>query len=283
MLDLQSVRLFVLAVEHGNLTRAAEAAGTVQPVVSQRIKALEARLGRRLLDRTPRAVRLTDAGASFLDHARTLLAAHEAALMDEAVDGPSIGLGLSDHVLGTALPDVLRALRLALPARARIGVRLGQSQEMRELYNQGTIDLAVIRAGSGTGDGETLGHDGLDWYGDAPTASRSEALPLVLLPAPCGVRAAAVTALEAAQLPWREAFTGGSCLALLAAVEAGAGVAPLGRLTARGLRPLPASAALPKLAGSRIAMLARTPDRCHASAARALAASIRGLLQGSAT
>jgi DNA-binding transcriptional LysR family regulator len=34
VLDLESVRLFVLAAEFGNLTRAAEAAGTVQPVVS---------------------------------------------------------------------------------------------------------------------------------------------------------------------------------------------------------------------------------------------------------
>ena len=42
MLDLESVRLFVLALEFGNLTRAAEAAGTVQPAVSARLKALEA-------------------------------------------------------------------------------------------------------------------------------------------------------------------------------------------------------------------------------------------------
>jgi len=42
MLDLESVRLFVLVVDFGNLTRAAQAAGTVQPVVSQRLRALEA-------------------------------------------------------------------------------------------------------------------------------------------------------------------------------------------------------------------------------------------------
>ncbi|MBP0574619.1 LysR family transcriptional regulator, partial [Mycobacterium tuberculosis] len=66
MLDLESVRLFVLAAEYGNLTRAAEAAGTVQPVVSQRLKALEARLDRKLIDRTPRYVRLTADGAVFL-------------------------------------------------------------------------------------------------------------------------------------------------------------------------------------------------------------------------
>ena len=77
MLDLASVRLFILAVEFGNLTRAAEAAGTVQPVVSARIKGLEAALGRRLLERTPRFVRPTKEGMAFLPKARALMAAHE--------------------------------------------------------------------------------------------------------------------------------------------------------------------------------------------------------------
>ena len=45
MLDLASIRLFILAVEFGNLTRAAEAAGTVQPVVSARVKDWKRHLG----------------------------------------------------------------------------------------------------------------------------------------------------------------------------------------------------------------------------------------------
>lgn len=279
MLDLQSVRLFVLAAEYGSLTRAAEAAGTVQPVVSARLKALEARLGRKLLDRSPRVVKLTEAGTSFLQHARALLEAHDAALMNDAADSPSISLGISDHVLGTSLPALLRSLRLGLSARTRLTVRLGTSYEIRELYYRGDADLAVIRRDRGAGDGEVLGEDDLDWFGDVPEGVRAEALPLVLLPPPCGVRAAAIAALEAAGVSWREAFTGGSCLALAAAVEAGAGVAPLGRLTARELRPCSERDALPKLGSSHIVMLARTPDAHHSSAARALAASVRGLLR----
>jgi DNA-binding transcriptional LysR family regulator len=279
MLDLQSVRLFVLAAEYGNLTRAAEAAGTVQPVVSARIKALEIRMGRRLLDRSPRIVKLTDAGASFLQHAKAMLSAHDAALMDDAADSPSVSLGISDHVLGTSLPAVLRSLRLVLPARTRLTVRLGMSHEMRDLYHRGEVDLAVIRRDGATGDGEILGEDDLDWYGELPDGLRGDALPLVLLKPPCGVRMGAIAALEAAHLPWREAFTAGSCLALAAAVEAGAGLAPLGRLTARELRPYSHGNELPGIGGSRIVLLARTPDAHHSSAARALAASVRKLLR----
>ncbi|WP_158807783.1 LysR family transcriptional regulator [Beijerinckia sp. L45] len=279
MLDLESVRLFVLAVEYGNLTRAAEAAATVQPVVSQRIKTLEARLGRKLLDRSPRHVRLTDAGASFLVHAKTLLAAHDAALMDGGGEMPSVTLGISDHVLGSSMHEVLRSLRLGLPARTRISVRLGMSHEMRDLYDRKEVDIAVIRRDGGAGDGEVLGEDGLDWYGQTPEPSRGEALPLVLLAPPCGVRATAIAALEKSGLLWREAFTGGSCLTLAAAVHAGAGVAPLGRLTALGLVALPNRKTLPDLPKSRIVMLARTSEAHHSSAARALAAGIRKLLR----
>src|SRR4051812_41901074 len=80
MLDLNAVKLFVLTADFGGLTRAAEVAGTVQPVLSQKIKALEAALGRKLLERNPRFVRVTEDGAAFLERARALLAAHDAAV-----------------------------------------------------------------------------------------------------------------------------------------------------------------------------------------------------------
>ena len=67
-------------------------------------------------------------------------------------------------------------------------------------------------------------------------------------------------------------------MALAAAVRAGSGIAPLGRLTAIGL-PAPLDRdLLPALPISRIVMLARTPDPHHAVAANALAASVRRML-----
>src|SRR5437763_325524 len=103
MLDLDSVRLFVLAVEFGNLTRAAEAAGTVQPVVSQRLKGLEATLGRKLLERTPRFVRPTEDGRMFLTRARSLLAAHDDAVHFSGAPAIRFSFGASDHALGIGL------------------------------------------------------------------------------------------------------------------------------------------------------------------------------------
>ena len=276
MLDLESVRQFLLAVEYANLTRAAEAAGTVQPVISQRIKALEGTLGYRLLDRSPRFVRLTEAGAAFADKARVLLAAHDAALAPMAAETLPLKLGISDHTLGTKLDDVLRQVRAALPARAAIAVTLAQSTDVRRQFEAAETDLAIVRREAADGDGEVLGQDPLEWYASEGGPCCGGETPLVLLPAPCGVRAIALATLERQRIAWREAFVGGSCLALVAAVRAGLGVAPLGRIVGRDLR---VAEGLPPLPPSNIVLLSRTPNQTTARAASALAASVRDLLR----
>ncbi|ARF56911.1 transcriptional regulator CynR [Streptomyces gilvosporeus] len=84
-LELRHVRYLLAVAEHGNFTRAAEALHISQPTLSQQIKQLERALGVKLLDRTGRAVRLTDAGEVYTHHARRALrdlAAAERAVHD---------------------------------------------------------------------------------------------------------------------------------------------------------------------------------------------------------
>jgi DNA-binding transcriptional LysR family regulator len=278
MLDLQSVRSFVLAAQYGNMTRAAEAMGTVQPVVSQRIKALEIALAVKLFDRTSRFVRLTSGGASFLARAQHLLAAHDAAVAP--LDGPAahVFIAMSDHTLGASFHLLLAQLRAALPSGSSVSLRLGLSSEMRKLFDEGEVDLAIIRRDNGEGDGEVLGEDPVQWWAASDYSVTGHPLPLVVLPEPCGVRMAAIKALERAALPWREAFVGGSCLALAAAVRAGLGVAPLGRIVGGQLSGCVALRELPEIRPSQIVLLARTPSPILASAARALSAGVRGVM-----
>ena len=86
-LDLDAVQTFALTASLMNFTRVAEATGTTQSAVSLKLKRLETFLGKRLFERTPRSVRLTDDGTAFLAHAKALLAANERALAAEA--GPA--------------------------------------------------------------------------------------------------------------------------------------------------------------------------------------------------
>jgi DNA-binding transcriptional LysR family regulator len=279
MLDLQCVRAFVLVTEYGNMTRAAEAAGTAQPVVSQRIKTLEAVLGHRLLDRTSRLVRLTESGRDFLPKARHLLAAHDAALAPVASDATHVALAMSDHTFGASFDLVLGQVRAVLPSRTSLALWLGQSGEVRGRFDRGEVDLAIIRREGASGDGEVLGEDPVHWWAVEGFAPGKEELPLVLLPEPCGVRASATRALDDAGLRWREAFVGGSCLALTSAVQAGLGVAPLGRIVGGQLVGCTVLRDLPEPRPSLIVLLARTHSPVLASAARALAASVRQALR----
>ena len=61
-LDIEAVQAFVLTADFKSFTRAAEAMDTTQSAVSLKIKRLEDGLGRRLLERTPRLVRLSADG-----------------------------------------------------------------------------------------------------------------------------------------------------------------------------------------------------------------------------
>ncbi|MFF1339906.1 transcriptional regulator CynR [Streptomyces sp. NPDC058290] len=86
-LELRHLRYLLAVAEHGSFTRAAEELHLSQPTLSQQIKQLERTVGVRLLDRTGRAVRLTDAGAAFVPYARRALqdlAAAERAVLDVA-------------------------------------------------------------------------------------------------------------------------------------------------------------------------------------------------------
>ena len=74
-----ALRAFVMAVESGSLTRAADVLQVATSAVSRRIKDLEAHLGTQLLQRTTRQMRLTAAGERFHRRAVELLQALEEA------------------------------------------------------------------------------------------------------------------------------------------------------------------------------------------------------------
>src|SRR5581483_9500874 len=71
--------VFVKAVDAGSMRAAALALGVPKSTVARRIAGLEDRLGVRLLERTTRQLRVTDAGKRYHDEARVALAALERA------------------------------------------------------------------------------------------------------------------------------------------------------------------------------------------------------------
>src|SRR5579859_7363058 len=74
-----ALRAFVRAVDLGSFSKAAEEENVKTSTVSRYVSGLEADLGAALLNRSTRRLHLTEAGATFYEHAARILADVEAA------------------------------------------------------------------------------------------------------------------------------------------------------------------------------------------------------------
>lgn len=69
----QAMSVFVAVADAGSLTGAAQTLGLSPPAVTRSLAALESQVGLRLFHRTTRALRLTEAGAGYLEDCRRIL------------------------------------------------------------------------------------------------------------------------------------------------------------------------------------------------------------------
>ncbi len=140
---LESMSLFVAAVEAGSLSAAARKLAVPLATLSRRVAELEGRLGARLLHRTSRKLGLTDAGAAYLAACRRILADVAEA---ERTAGGEYSAPRGDLVITAPLafgriyvvPVVAEFLRL----HAAIDVRLALSDRVASLLEEG-VDAAV--------------------------------------------------------------------------------------------------------------------------------------------
>ena len=243
-LDIDTVQAFLLVAELQGFTRAAEALGTTQAAISLKLQRLEAVVGKRLVERSPRAVGLTADGAAFLPHARALIEAHDRALSGQVPARQQLSLGISDHASGPELVPLLQRLKAVSPQLA-LSVTTGFSRELLDAYDAGKLDAVMVRQEGSRRGGEKLTEDEFGWFAAKRLAwRRGETLPLATLAPPCGVRALAIRALDKAGIEWSERFVGGGVTAVAAAALAGLAVAPLARRIAPpGLVDIPGAKA----------------------------------------
>jgi DNA-binding transcriptional LysR family regulator len=277
-LDIDTVQAFLLVAELQSFTRTAEALGTTQASVSLKLQRLEAVVGRRLVERSPRSVGLTADGAAFLHHARALMEVHDRALSGETPAPQILSLGISDHAGGPELVPLLERLH-AMSSQLALNVTIGFSREIVDAYDGGELDAIVVRQEGSRRGGEKLTVDEFGWFAAKRFAwRRGEPLRLATLAPPCGVRAIAVRALDKAGIAWNETFVGGGVTAVAAAALAGLAVAPLARRIApTGLVDIGPSEKLPDLGSSKVMLHSRVSDPVKQAALRTLAATFRSV------
>ncbi|TNC10782.1 LysR family transcriptional regulator [Methylobacterium terricola] len=274
-LDVDAVRAFVLVAEHRSFTRAAEALGTTQGAVSVKLKRLEDRIGQRLIERTPRQVRLSAQGETFLAPARDFLAAHERAVAGLTATRRRFRLGIASHVMGPEVPTLLARLRTVDPALT-VEVLLDNAWTLMEALDGGTLDAVIIRSDDDRREGEILGPEHVGWFAAPDFVHRAgEPLPLATLSPFCAMRDQATRLLDRAGIAWTEAFVGGTT-ANGAAISAGLAVAAFPcRLAPEKAVEVGGRLGLPPLPSHDIVLHASLSDARTKATLRTIAAAFR--------
>jgi len=146
MMNWDDLRIFLAVARTGGLLSAARRLGIDHTTVARRLSALEAAVGARLVDRSPRGARLTDAGLKLLQHAERIEAEALAA---------GAGLGAADHqpagAVRLATPEAFGAWLVAPQAKAlherHPGIQLELVPEARAVnLSKREADIAVTLA-----------------------------------------------------------------------------------------------------------------------------------------
>ncbi|MEF7614846.1 LysR family transcriptional regulator [Aquincola sp. MAHUQ-54] len=149
-ITLKQLRVLLSVADEGGFRRAGDAIGLSQPAVSQCVRALEAALGVKLLDRTTREVLLTPAGESLVGPLRRALDE----LQDLLARTQALGAQSRGVVRVASAPTVSaglmpRCLSAALRRHPEIQVLLtDQAQRLvLDSVRSGAVDFAVVVGG----------------------------------------------------------------------------------------------------------------------------------------
>jgi molybdate transport repressor ModE-like protein len=147
--DTTRLRLLVEIDRQGSVSAAATAIGIGQPSASQHLRLLEAAAGQRLVERTGRGSRLTQAGSILAARAAqalaTLSAAEEELGALAGLETGTIHIGASTAPGVYLLPDTLGCFRRAYPG-VTVEVEIAASEEILRRLLAGRIQLGLVGA-----------------------------------------------------------------------------------------------------------------------------------------
>lgn len=140
------LKAFLLAVQTGSFTHAADRLGVTQPSFTALIRDLEEILGVRLFDRNTRGIALTGAGKDFLSRIERPVAdleeAYRSILDLAAVRRGSVVVGALPSTSLTLIPPALRLLRTAHPT-LRVRVVEAHNDDLVTMVRTNQIEFAI--------------------------------------------------------------------------------------------------------------------------------------------
>lgn len=146
-IELQDLEYFIAVAEERNFSRAAELLYTPQPYLSNKIKALEKKVGVQLLNRKKRPLKLTQAGQVFLTEAYSILVQLKQTIeLTQKIGRGEVGclnVGFTSSIANSVLPDILNAFRIDFP-KVELNCRQMASDLQIQGLREGQIDVAFF-------------------------------------------------------------------------------------------------------------------------------------------
>ena len=146
MLDVRRLKVLREVAAQGSFSAAADSLTYTQSAVSQQIAALEREAGTKLVERSSRGVRLTDAGRALVGHADVILARLDDAEAElEAIAGLRGGrlrLAAFPSAGATIMPEAIARFRERHPA-VDLTLEPAEPGPALALLRSGQIDLAL--------------------------------------------------------------------------------------------------------------------------------------------
>ncbi|WP_042198655.1 LysR family transcriptional regulator [Paenibacillus camerounensis] len=137
---------FLVVVEAGSFTRAAQKLDYAQSSITAQIQALEIELGQPLFDRIGKKIMLTDAGRRLLPYAQEISRMHalaEGALRSETELSGVLRIGAPESLAAFRLPGIIKEFRMSHP-QVRITLKPGVCWELTEMARTGELDLVFL-------------------------------------------------------------------------------------------------------------------------------------------
>jgi molybdate transport repressor ModE-like protein len=160
MLDVTRLRVLAAVARHGSVTAAARALNYAQPSVSHHLARLEAETGTRLVERSGRGVRLTDAGRLLAGRAEEILGRLDAAEHELAAHvgqrEERIRVAGFPSALATVVPAAAARLRADYPG-ADLLLAEAEPQGAVRMLRAGRVDVALVFAYLQQGTGAQQG------------------------------------------------------------------------------------------------------------------------------
>jgi DNA-binding transcriptional LysR family regulator len=239
--NLKHLRIFVEIARRGSFRNAANALHLSEPATSQAVTQLESLIGVKLLDRTTRTVRISEAGSAFLADAERLLEGLDysiAALREFASSGRGrVSIACLSSAVYRLLPPVLAEMKVRYPGIDVIFLDDNMRGIMQKI-DKAECDVAIVSEDSTIKLGLSipLMDDAFQVVCrvDHPLASRKKVTgadlakyEMVLLRRGSGIRDTLDRAFEAKSIQLNVVHETTQVLTLLGLVEAGLGIAVL--------------------------------------------------------